>query len=126
MVAAVKFRNFHCTVWKNEKFGLTGLTEKIFRQINSLVICLVKPLLSRNFCRKNVRLKFHNFHTMHTALWVKIVIVWSLLHTAHFRALLQKYRENEMSSNCFDEFFLTLKVQVYDFAFVVYYKTTYI
>ena len=30
-----------------------------------------------------------------------------------------------MSSNCFDKFFLTLKVQVYDFAFVVYYKTTY-
>ena len=49
------------TVWKNEKFGLT---EKIFRQINSLVICLVKPLLSRNFCRKSVRLKFHNFHTV--------------------------------------------------------------
>ena len=48
-------------MWKNEKFGLT---EKIFRQINSLVICLVKPLLSRNFCRKSVRLKFHNFHTV--------------------------------------------------------------
>ena len=42
-----------CTVWKNEKFSL--LTEKIFRQINSLVISLVKPLLSRNFCRKCVR-----------------------------------------------------------------------
>ena len=53
-----------CTaVWKNEKFGLT---EKIFRQINSLVICLVKPLLSRNFCRKTVRLKFHNFLTVYT------------------------------------------------------------
>ena len=49
------------TVWKNEKFGLT---EKIFRQINSLVICLVKPLLSRNFCQKIVRLKFYNFHTV--------------------------------------------------------------
>ena len=50
------------TVWKNGKFGLT---EKIFRQINSLVICLVKPLFSRNFCRKSVRLKFHYFHTVH-------------------------------------------------------------
>ena len=49
------------TVWKNEKFGLT---KKIFRQINSLVICLVKPLLSRNFCWKSVKLKFHNFHTV--------------------------------------------------------------
>ena len=51
------------TVWKCEKFGLI---EKIFRQINSLVICLVKPLLSRNFCRKSVRLKFYNFHTVET------------------------------------------------------------
>ena len=57
----LNFSHFHSTVWKNEKFGLT---EKIFRQINSLVICLVKPLLSRNFCRKSVRLKFHNFHTV--------------------------------------------------------------
>ena len=57
------------TVWKNGKFGLT---EKIFRQINSLVICLVKPLFSRNFCRKSVRLKFHYFHTVlkcHSAVW---------------------------------------------------------
>ena len=38
-----KIKNKRFTVWKNEKFGLT---EKIFRQINSLVICLVKPLLS--------------------------------------------------------------------------------
>ena len=52
------------TVWKNEKFGLT---EKIFRQINSLVICLVKTLLSRNFCQKSVRLNFYNFHTV--KLW---------------------------------------------------------
>ena len=49
------------TVWKNEKFGLT---EKIFRQINSLVICLVKTLLSRNFCQKSVRLNFYDFHTV--------------------------------------------------------------
>ena len=35
------------TVWKNEKFSLT---EIFFRQINYLVISLVKPLLSQNFC----------------------------------------------------------------------------
>ena len=29
-----------------------SLTEKKFRQINSLVISLVKPLLPRNFCEK--------------------------------------------------------------------------
>ena len=61
--SSCELSNFHTTMCKNEKFGLT---KKIFRQINSLVICLVKPLLSRNFCRKSVRLKFHNFHTVHT------------------------------------------------------------
>ena len=51
-------------MWKNEKFGLT---EKIFRQINSLVICIVKTLLSRKFCQKSVRLNFYNFHTVNSA-----------------------------------------------------------
>ena len=41
----------HCAVWKNEKFSLTI---EIFRQINSLVIHLVKTLLSRNFCQNCV------------------------------------------------------------------------
>ena len=49
------------TVWKNEKFSLT---EKIFRQINSLVTCLVKPLHSRNFWQKCVRENLRNFHTV--------------------------------------------------------------
>ena len=40
----ILFRIF-CTLWKNQKFTLT---EKIFRQINYLVISLVKALLSRN------------------------------------------------------------------------------
>ena len=51
-----KFRNFtasqcenHIMKVKNEKFILT---EKIFRQINSLVIYLVKPLFSRKFWQK--------------------------------------------------------------------------
>ena len=38
--------------------------EKIFRQINSLVIYLVNALLSRNFCQKSVRVNSHNFHTV--------------------------------------------------------------
>ena len=37
---------------------------KIFRQINSLVTYLVKPLFSRNFCQKCVRENFRNFHTV--------------------------------------------------------------
>ena len=48
-------------MWKNKKFTLT---EKIFREINSLVTCLVKPLLSRNFCQKSVRENFPNFHSV--------------------------------------------------------------
>ena len=39
--------NYYCTVWKNEKFTVT---EKKFRQINSLVTSLVEKLFSRNFC----------------------------------------------------------------------------
>ena len=45
------------TVWKNEKYTLT---EIFFRQINSLVICLVNALLSRNFSQKSVRVNFRN------------------------------------------------------------------
>ena len=45
-------RKIMCRNNAHEKFGLTG---KIFRQINSIVICLVKTLLSRNFCQKSVR-----------------------------------------------------------------------
>ena len=56
------------TLWKLQKFTLT---EKKFRQINYLVISLVKTLLSRNFCQKRVRVNFRNFHTVHT--------VWKML-----------------------------------------------
>ena len=51
----------YCTVWKNENFSLT---KKIFRQINSLVTYLVKPLLSRNFRQKCVRENSRNFHNV--------------------------------------------------------------
>ena len=52
----------HSVEKRNEKFSLT---EKKFRQINYLVISLVKPLLSRNFCEKSVRENLCNFHTVH-------------------------------------------------------------
>ena len=38
--------------------------KRIFRQINCLVISFVKTLLSRNFCRKCLRLNRSNFHTV--------------------------------------------------------------
>ena len=43
---------------------ISHLTERNFRQINWLVISLVKPLLSRNFCKKkSVIVNFRNFHS---------------------------------------------------------------
>ena len=47
---AAKFCKIHR---KNEKFTLSPK-----RQINDLVILLVKPLLSRNFCQKKCESKF--------------------------------------------------------------------
>ena len=48
-------------VWKNEKFSPT---EKNIRQVNYLVISLVKMLLARNFCQKRVRENFRSVHTV--------------------------------------------------------------
>ena len=53
------------TVWKNEKFTLT---QNFFRQINYLVILLVKSLFSRNFCQKSKGIHFCYFHTVHCTL----------------------------------------------------------
>ena len=53
--------NDGATVWKNAKFTLI---ENIFRQITSLVISLVKTLISRKIGQKGVRVNFHNFHTV--------------------------------------------------------------
>ena len=44
--------------------------QKIFRQINSLVTYLAKPLVSRNFCQKSVIENFRNFHTVSVVLYV--------------------------------------------------------
>ena len=52
--------------WTHHNVEKFSLTKTIFRQINFLVISLVKLLLSRNFCEKCVRLNRSNFHTV---LW---------------------------------------------------------
>ena len=57
----------HSAVWKDEK---------IFRQINSLVISLVKPLLSRNFCQKSVKVNHRNFHTVQWSNYIRCIQVW--------------------------------------------------
>ena len=61
-------------VWKNEKFTLT---KKIFIETNSLVISLVKQLLSRNFCWKSVGVNFHNFHSV-LPWWLKFGLTLAL------------------------------------------------
>ena len=55
-----------CTLCSHsaEKRQILSHTEKKIRQINYLVISLVKPLLSRNFCQKCVRENFRNFHNV--------------------------------------------------------------
>ena len=56
-------------LWKKEKF--TIINEKIFRQINSLVIYSyysVKALISRNFSEKSARKNFRIFHTFFVKL----------------------------------------------------------
>ena len=53
-------------VWENETFTFA---KKIFRQINSLAIYLVKPLLSRNLCQKCVRVNSRNIYTVISYLW---------------------------------------------------------
>ena len=56
------------------------------RQINYLVISLVKPLLSRNFCKKSVRENFCNFHTVSVCKLITEIL-------SHF-FLLQNFRES--------------------------------
>ena len=78
-----KFSNYHTTVWilknlycisvlKYEKFS----DQKIFRQINYSVPCLVRKLISQNFRQMRVRVNFPNFHTV---LWYCIPSLWKLL-----------------------------------------------
>ena len=96
--------NVQCTVWKNEKFGLT---EKIFRQIDSLVISLVKALLSRNFCDKIVAMKFRNFRN---TLWKNK----KKLNNSHRKNISSKQRSSNFFSSKYVGFtkFLQNRVRV--------------
>ena len=49
--------------------NVNSLSEKIFREINSLVAYLVKPLHSQNVCQKSMRENFRNFHTVSCSVW---------------------------------------------------------
>ena len=65
-----------------------SLTEKKFRQINFLVISLIKPLLSRNFWEKSVRENLWNFHFDFSFFYTS--------HCGNFTAtiLSQKFRQS--------------------------------
>ena len=56
--------NFDYTITLSRNIHPFCNTEKTFRQINSLVISLVNPLLSRNFRQKMERVNCRNFHTL--------------------------------------------------------------
>ena len=95
------------TVWKNEKFSLT---EKIFRQINSLVTSLVKSLLSRNFCQKSVRENFRNFHTVPSRLvWIfrECEFTDLSLVVTFTRAVKVFSRENKLKTKLFFDYLQT-------------------
>ena len=67
------FSIFHIvfsTLHSVEQWKIWSHQKKTFRQINYLVISLVKtPLISRNFCQKCEWLNRTNFHSPHCALW---------------------------------------------------------
>ena len=52
---------------------------KKFRQIKYLVISLVKPLFSRDFCKEIVRENFCNFHTVSRQLrWLQKMLTFAI------------------------------------------------
>ena len=56
------------TVWKNEKFTLTQNDSFSSNQLHTYLVILS---LSRNFCRKRVRVNFRIFHTVLQVLFGK-------------------------------------------------------
>ena len=52
------------TLCSEKEWKIYSHRKFFFRQINYLVISLVKPSLWRNFCQKCVRVNFRNFHTV--------------------------------------------------------------
>ena len=78
----------HCALWKLQNFTLT---EKIFRQINHLVIIISSPILAKLyfhevFAKKEMRVNVRNFHT---------VLCGKILHTVEItRFYCQGFSQN--------------------------------
>ena len=68
------------TVWKNEKFSLTEKFSS--NQLFSNFFSLVKPILSRNFCQKSVRVNFHYVDTLLSKflLYQQSAVQWHSFH----------------------------------------------
>ena len=87
-------------VWKSEKFSLI---EKIFRQINYLVISQVKTLLSRNFCQKCVRLDFqcgnfgNSLSNFFDKTFVKATVLLNKLIQSWFHDIFFKWKTVSLS-----------------------------
>ena len=81
-----KFRKLHTVLHSVEKREILSHWKKI-RQINYLVISLVKPLLSRNFCERIVRENLRNFNTVSSSsvnfhcAHAEVIIWWDFWQT---------------------------------------------
>ena len=67
--------------------------QKIFRQINTLVIYHI-TLLSRNFCQKSARVNFRNFHTVFIVPFREGSFLWSCSLHVLLRKFLLTMRTN--------------------------------
>ena len=67
------------------------IRQNFFRQINSLVAYLVKPLISRNFCRKRMRENSLNFSTVTHSMHNCVEIAEILSHTFFATILLKQW-----------------------------------
>ena len=90
IVSLISWNDFRVKLFTKSYFHGNLLTEKIFRQINSLAISLVKTLLSRKFA--NLR----NFHTDHMNFYYDFrkKISWNWFVSLDFTEILCSFFKN--------------------------------
>ena len=76
--------------------NLLSLKKNFVKSTTYLVISLVKPLLSRNFCQKCVRVNFRNFHTVWKLRKFTLTLFW------------QKFRESNGFTNKITKYLVDL------------------
>ena len=106
-------------MWKFQKFSLT---EKIFREINSLVTYLVKPLVSRNFCQKSVRENFRNFHIVLSHNMKKFRVINSLQEKVDFTNFsLKSHKRNSVNETDTNLYYFLSNHTYYQHAFYLFF-----